>query len=267
MWRDVSIVFARELRGGLRGFLMWVVPVGAMLAMVCALQPSLAGGVLAAKLDSLPPAMRQAFGFQMVDFHRPAAYLATNFLYVTLTAGLFGATSGAAVVAREETLRTAELLFALPVSRTAILLGKAAAVLVYVVLYPTLLALIAMGVLGQVSDRPLEPALLASLFVSAGLLGVCFAGLGMFIATLLSDKRLAGGAALGAVLGTYFLGIISAIAAPAEPLRWLSPQKLLEPMWVLGNGLGGARVAALVALGGVAAAAAIARYRVQDIHA
>jgi ABC-2 type transport system permease protein len=265
--REVGIVFRRELRAGVRGFLRWVVPVTVIVVLVCALQPSLATGPLAAKIESLPPALRAAFGVTIVDFHRPAAYLATNFIHVVLTTAILGGLWGAAVVAREETLHTAELLFALPVSRAKILVGKAAAAIVYTLGLPVVLALAAMAVLGGVADRPLEPGRIAALFAGVATVGACFVGLGMLAATLVRDKRGAAGLALAVVLGTWFAGVIAAIAEPAAPLRWLSPYKLLEPLAILDGGLPPHRVAALLAIGVAAGAAAIARYRRADIHA
>jgi ABC-2 type transport system permease protein len=262
-----ALVFRHELRASLRTWLVWVVPVGAMVAMTSALQPSLAAGPLAAKLDSMPDLLRKAFGLEVVDFHRPAAYLATNFTTVSLSAALFAGLLGAAMIAKEEVLHTAEVLFAQPTSRTRILLGKLGALVVYTLAFPLVLAVIAMVVLGIVADRPLEPLAIAELFLGATAIALCFAGLGMLVAALVSDKRSAGGAALGVVLGTYFLGILSAIAEPAAPLGWLSPHELAKAPHILMHGLDPLRVTLLVALGAGSATLAFAFYRRRDIHA
>ena len=47
------VVMTRELRANLRTFLAWSIPLAGMLALVCALQPSLANGPLGAKLLKL----------------------------------------------------------------------------------------------------------------------------------------------------------------------------------------------------------------------
>lgn len=261
------IVFGRELRAGLRPWLCWVVLVGLLLTLTCALQPSLAGGTLAAKIESLPATLRKALGLQLVDFHRPAAYLTMNFTIVALATAVFPALFGASLIAKEELLRTAETLYAQPCSRTRILVGKTGALIVYAIALPVGLAAIAMAVLGAVSDRPLEPGVIGALFGGAIAVAVCFAGAGMLAAALVRDKRHAAGAAFAVVLSTYFLGVISAISETAAPLRWLSPHKLAEPVTILTHGLDPLRVVALVVAGGVMAVLAIVRYRDQDIHA
>jgi ABC-2 type transport system permease protein len=263
----IRIVFARELRVNLRTFAAWSLPLAGMLALVCALQPSLANGPLAAKLESLPDAMRRALGLEMFDFARPAAYLATNFTTVSIGLSLFAALLGASIIAKEETMRTAELLYAQPVSRTRILLGKAAAVATYAIAAPVLLGLVASALLAAIAARPLEPGLIGSLFAGVTVLAIFFAGAGMLVATLVRDARSANGVALGAVLGTFAIGIVSALSSTAAPLRWLSPFKWNEPSSIIAHGLDPATVALSLGLGMASAGIAIARYQRRDVRA
>jgi len=172
------------------------------------------------------------------------------------------------VVAKEEVLHTAEILYAQPVGRDQILAGKAAAVAVYAVAFPIGLALVAASILGAVVPAPLEAGLMASLFAGVVALGLCFAGAGMLVAALVRDPRAASGGALGLALGTYFIGVVSAIASPAAPLRWLSPYKLVEPSAIVAHGgLDPVRASVLVGLGLAFGGAAIVCYRRRDIHA
>lgn len=269
MWRDPAIVvLRRELGANARGVLAWWLAIAGMVALVCALQPHLASGLLAAKLEAMPEAMRRAFGFEAVDFHRPAAYLATNFLYVTLPAGVLACRLGAGAIAREEALRTAELLYTRPVTRTRILGGKAAAVAIYALAFPLALAGVAIPVLAAVAERPVEAGLVASLFGGAAAVAACFAGLGMLIAACVRDARAAGGLALAIALGAWFVGLVSALAPAVAPLRHLSPYKLLEPAAIVAaGGLEPVRAGALVAIGAACGALAIARYRRRDLLA
>jgi ABC-2 type transport system permease protein len=263
----VHIVLRHELAVHLRGALAWALPLAGILVLTCALQPSLAAGPLAAKIDSLPEAMRHAFGLEVVDFHRPAAYLATNFMHVTLVLAAFAAVLGATIVAKEETLRTAELLYAQPVARWPILAGKAIAALTYVLALPLALALVAMATLGAIADRPLEPDLIAALFGGVACTCVCFAGAGMLVAATVRDARSATGAALGVVFGSFSLGVISVLSPSAAWLRWLSPFKLVEgPTLVAAGGLPPSHALGLVALGIGFAVLSCVRYSARDLH-
>lgn len=269
MWREPAlVVMRRELGAHARGTLAWWLPLAAMLALACALQPQLAGGVLAAKLEAMPVEMRRAFGLALLDFHRPAAYLAANFLAVSLGTGLLAARLGAVAVSREEAQRTAELLYALPVTRARILAGKAGAVAAYAIGFPLALALASVPVLAAVSERPLELGLVAQLFAGAAAAGLCLGGVGMLIGACLRDARAAGGLALLASLGVWLLGLLSALAPATAPLGWLSPYRHVEPVAIVSaGGLDPLTAAALVAVGAAAAALAVARYRRRDILA
>jgi ABC-2 type transport system permease protein len=264
-----AIVFAHELRANLRGLLAWLIPVGALLALTCALQRSFVeSGLLEAKLQSLPASMRHALGLELVDFRRPPVYLATNFLLVVLPSSLFAGLLGVAVVAKEEILHTAELLYAQPASRGAILAGKAGALALHVIAFPAALGALALALLGAVAAAPLEAGLVARLFAGAVTVAIAFAGLGMLIAALVRDARDATPVALGLVFGTYLIGVVSTIAAPAAPLRFLSPFKLVEPSTIVAaGGLAPLPTVALIAVGIAAGALAIARYRRRDLHA
>jgi ABC-2 type transport system permease protein len=261
------IVFGHELRQSLRSWLWWVLPIGLVVTLTCALQPALAKGVLAAKMEALPEGLRRAFGFAIMDFKRPAAYLAANFTTVALSTALFAGLLGAAMIAKEEALRTAEILYAQPTSRTRILLGKAAALVIYVLALPIVLAVFSLVTLSAVAEQSVEVGVIVELFIGACAIAICFGGIGMLVAVLVRDKRSASGAALGAVLGSYFIGVLSALHDVVSPLRWLSPYKLAEPMPILVKGIDPVGIGLLVVCGIGAGAIAIALYRRQDIHA
>ncbi len=269
--RPFAIAMSRELHGLLRSFLVWAGLTAAFVVLLAALQPSMAeagGGVFGAKLKAMPPGLLKALGITILDFRRPAGYLATSFVYLALVGALQAALFGAVVLAREEALRTAELLFVQPAGRLSLLAGKAAASLVYVVGLHALLALAAVASFAAVVDAPLEADLLLALFAGSAALALCFLGLGMLAASLVPDPRRASGAALGVVLGTFLLSALSALAPQARVLGWLSPFKLFDAArTVLDGGLDPARIAALLALGATAAAIAALRFRRKDFRA
>jgi len=267
MSRDVTlVVMTRELRAHLRTFLAWSIPLAGMLALVCALQPSLASGPLGAKLESMPALMRRAFGLEMVDLHSPAAYLATNALTFTIGVALFAGLLGASILAKEETLHTAELLYVQPASRAQILAGKLGAVAIYAVVVPAVLGLLSAAILAAVAGRPIEPAFV-ELWGASAATALCFAGLGALVAASVRDARTASGAILGVVLGTYFVGMLSIMTPVTEPLRYLSPFKWNEPVAIVARGMSSLGVVIALGLGVAAAVAAVRRYTRRDLHA
>ncbi len=264
------IVFGRELRAHARTFALWFAPMTLLLGLMVALQPSMAGddGVLAAKLAAMPDAMKRAFGLTAMNFARPPVYLSMVFVYVTLTASLFAGILGATIIAKEEALGTAELLLAAPIGRGAVIAGKAAALGLYAIAFNVGLAALAIALCALIIAAPTEPGLIAALFAGTGALALCFAGLGMLLATVLRTPRHAGGAALGVVLGAYLISMVSAAVPGAAALGRVSPFRAVDAGGiVLRGGVDPVAVAVLVAVGAAGAALAVHRFRRRDIHA
>jgi ABC-2 type transport system permease protein len=260
-------IFFRELRAHRRALIGWTLAIAVLLVMVISIQPTMAqkGSALEAKLEVLPDAMKKLFGLQGLDFTRPGGYLAVNFLYVTLTAPLSAAILGANLVAKEESLRTAEILLTQPISRTRILLGKCGALAVHIALYHLVLAGITLAGLAIVVKGSIEAPMIVSLFAGTAALAVCFGGLGMLVATLVPRPRTAGNAALTVVLGGYLLSALGAITPSLEWLAWLSPFHWVAPTRILHHGGLEPATGVIFAIGLAAAATAIARYARRDI--
>ncbi len=264
------LILGRELRANLKSLLSWSLPMAALLVLYASLQASLSGdgGLLEAKLAAMPETMRKALGFQGLSLTRPVAYLATNFLTVTLTSALFGGILGATLVSKEETFHTAELLLTLPVSRAQVLLGKAGALALLVVAFQSVLALTALLSMRVFVPGNLEAGLALQLFAGALLLGLCFGGLGMGLATWVRQSRVAPSAALALVFGSYALGLVSHASERLEALRWLAPFRFVEPSEIVRHGgLDPLHAGGLLLLGAAGLAVALIRFGRKDVHA
>jgi ABC-2 type transport system permease protein len=264
----IRLILGRDLRAHLRGFLSWVLPVAALVVLVVSIAPSMMrqGSMLEAKLQAMPEGMKRVFGVALLDFRRPASYLAINFIYVTLTASLSAGMLGANILAKEEALKTAELLLTQPISRTRIVTAKALVVLLHAIAFNVVIATIAIIGLGLVMTGPTEASRIAQLFAGTTSLAICFGGLGMLIATLVKRARIAANAALGVVLGTYLLDVVGALSPDLDVLSRISPFRPMEPSRVIAaGGVDPLALLALCAIGVIAAIAAAYRYARRDI--
>jgi beta-exotoxin I transport system permease protein len=264
----IRLVLGRDLRAHLRGLLYWLVPIAGLMIMVISIAPSMMqqGSMLEAKLQAMPEGLKRVFGVAMLDFRRPASYLAVNFVYVTLTASLSAGMLGATILAKEEALKTAELLLTQPVARSRIVAAKALVVAIHALAFNTALATIAIVGLGLVMPGPSEAGRVAQLFAGTTALAVCFGGLGMLVATLVVRARVAANAALGVVLGAYLIDVVGALSPDLDFLARVSPFRPMEPSRVIAaGGVDPIALAVLVAVGVAAAIAAGYRYARRDI--
>lgn len=261
-------VLRRELRAAWRGALGWWVPTAALLAMTLSLQPEMAqkGSLFEQKLEAMPKGLMIAFGVVAQNLADPVYYAATNFSLITLLGAVFAGTLGAALAAREEALGTGELLYALPVSRRAVLLGKAAAGLALVVAFDALLFAVARGSYASIGVALRDPWALASLFVAAGALHAALVGVAMLAGISASRPRAAGSRGLVVVFGLYGLNVIGALSESLAGLRGLSPFHYAEPTRILaGGGAGG--IVGLILLAALTIGASVVIFERRDIHA
>lgn len=179
MFTDVYRKTLRDLRRGLVG---WGIGIAALVGMMVALWPTIRDMDLASLVSQYPEAMQELFNIDDIA-------TGPGFLNAELFSGLlpilfitYGVGVGARVVAREEDAGTLDVLLSTPLSRTRLLLEKAAAVGT---------GIVALGLV---------------LFASTWLLS---APLGMGVGV-----GYAAGASLAMVLlGTLFAGVAFAIAA------------------------------------------------------
>jgi ABC-2 type transport system permease protein len=263
----VWLMAKREVRAQRGSFLAWLVPLAAMVALVAAIQPSVASqnGVLAAKLAAMPASMKAAFGLGDLDFSRAPGYLATNFLIITLGATLFAGMLGASVVSREHAQKTAESVLTLPVERWQVLVGKTLGALSLFLMFHLTLVGTAVGVLTQVMSGEVEAPVLVSMFAGNAALGLVFFTFGLAIGTV-AEARAAPSVAMGAVLGLYFVGMVSRVNPTVSGLAHLSPYSLVEPADIARQGGLAGQAAWLVVLAGIAWGAALYIHQRKDVH-
>lgn len=264
----LRLVLGRDLRAHLRGFLFWLVPVVALVVMVVSIAPSMMkqGSMLEAKLQLMPEGLKRVVGMSLLDFRRPPSYLALNFVYMTLTASLSAGMLGANILAKEESLKTAELLLSQPVARTRIFVAKALVVVIHAIAFNTVIAVIAIAGLAIVLTVPIEADRIAQLYVGTTALALGFGGIGMLVATLVKRARVAGNAALGVVLGAYLLEVVGALSPDLDWLGRLSPFRPMAPSRIIAaGGVDPLALVGLVAIGVTAATVAGVRYARRDI--
>lgn len=262
-------IFVREVKGGRRSLLSWLIPAGLLLGLTVSMQPSMSaqGSLFQQKIEMMPKEMLQVFGLSSMDLSNPAAYLAMNFTLVILLGALFAGLLGGAALSREEASHTAELLLTQPVSRTTVVMAKAAAGLVLVLVFELALALIAFGTLAAMGVELKEPFVIASLFIAAGLLHMALYALGLAASVFLRRPRTAPALAMGIVFGTYGLGVVAAIAEKLGALRWLSPFKYADPAEIVREAGMAAPVLMLPVMVLVSLVIATAVFNRKDVHA
>ncbi|MFC5970953.1 ABC transporter permease subunit [Halomarina salina] len=227
-------VFRFEAERRLRVTAVVAAVLGLYAAMFVWIGPQLTGGEeLQAFVEQLPPAMTALFGLEHIGSFEG---ILGEFYSIAWLVGLSGyvAYSAAGSVAgalRDDRMDT---LLAAPISRTSVLLGKYAALLVPIVVLNVVVPVV-LYVGSVVVDDPLSFVDLVTLHVLSIPFLLCWAAVGLFLGVLVRGGRRAGRLALGLV----FAGWLVESVVVGSDFEWLgnaSPMRYFEPTEILVDG-------------------------------
>ena len=258
------IIFKKELRTGLVGFLVWCAVIGGLMAVCVGLYPSIAGSM--EDVSALFAGMGDfsaAFGLDKLQFGSIMGFYGTECGNILGLGGAFyAALTAMGLLAGEEGGHTAEFLLTHPVSRLRVCLEKLAALAVLIVGLNVLCFGCGAGgilIIGEEADwggllRYHGALLLMQLEIGA----LCF-GLSAFL------RRGGLGLAMGLAALLYFTGILINLDGGLDWLRFVTPYYYADAERVLdGEALAGPMLAGC-ALGALGAGAGLWWYGRKDI--
>lgn len=215
-------VLVKELKGGVKSFLIWTLSVAFLVAICVFMFPE-----MKEKMDSVSDlfasmgAFSSAFGMDRLGMGTLLGFYGVECgTMLSLGAALFAASVGISMVGKEEKGRTAEFLFSLSLSRKRVLLEKYLAAAIECIAFHVvnfIIAIVSILMIGE--ELPIQELLLlhsAYLILTLVVVSVTFA-MGAF------DKINALGSGMGVVILFYFVSLIANITEKAKILSYFSP--------------------------------------------
>lgn len=218
-------VFGEALWERRLSILWWLLGMFVVMVWIVAFYPALRDSPeLQSFIDRFPPEALALFGIDPATYQTGFGFLQAQ-LYAFLAPLLiiaFTATTGAAATAAEEQSGTLDLLLAVPVSRTRVLLEKFAALATQT----TVIVMVMVGVL-LIADPlvDLKLSVVGILGINFGilLLGLAFGALAMLIAAWRGNRATAAGVVVGVALVAFLVNAFAPLAEELEPFQKLSP--------------------------------------------
>lgn len=215
-------VLAKSLRDQRRGLVGWSIGVVVLVAMVVALWPSVRDiPDIEEFLSNYPEALRELFHIE--EIATGAGFLNAELYSIMLPAMflVFAIGRGARLVAGEEETGTLEVLLATPVTRTRVLLEKAAALAVSVVALGAVLLAVSI-VSASLAGMDVGLVDHAGGAVSMVLLGVLHGWVALAVGAGTGRRSASVGVAAGLAGAGYLLYVMGQIVDAIEPWRVLS---------------------------------------------
>lgn len=221
----------RTWRDRWRGIVGWTLGIVAISIVMMWVYPSITASPM--DMEALAQSFPEAFQefFRMTDYTSGPGYLGTEMFsfMVPLVFIAVGASWGASGTAEEEERGTADLLFSLPLSRSAVLIAKmVAAILVLVVVFAATFTSLYVG--AQVVDMEIGTQELLAACVTNLLLGMLFAGLSFLIGAATGRKSIALGISITVALAAFLMYSLAPLVDTFDAVIDFNPFQ-----WALGN--------------------------------
>jgi ABC-2 type transport system permease protein len=211
--------------------LSWGIGLFAIAAIELMVYPTIkkTGASMNQMIESMPEAFKSIF--RMNDYTSGPGFLGTELfsMMVPLIFIAVGANAGARATAEEEATGTADLLLALPLARTKIILSKTFAALMIIVGLAAILAVTLLAGIGLVDLVSPTSGLIAGC-VEMALLGALFTGVGLLVGALTGRKGIALGASIALGIAAFILYSLAPLMKTLDSWLWLNPFQ-----WAIGN--------------------------------
>ena len=252
-----------------RALVAWVVSLLLLVGMYVAIWPSIKGQPSVSDfLENMPEAFRSLFATSGADMSTPVGYVQIELMSFLgpLLLIMYAVMAGAAAVAGEEDGHTLDVLLANPVSRTRLVLEKAAAMVLGTLGLAAVLG-IGLVVEGRWADMQLPVGNVAAAMLHMALLALVFGALALAIGAAIGHATAA--RAVPAVLAV----VTYVVNGLGPQVSWLKPFQKFSPFYQyighdpLRNGISLAGLAVAVGTIAVLAAVAVVGFRRRDVAA
>lgn len=223
-------IILRELRANFKSLIIWSVIVLLFVTVGFSKFSAYEGNPeLLAILDSLPPAMIEAFSLNAFNLTTITGFFGVMVSYFALILSISAAMWGSDIITKEERDKTVEFALTLPVTRSKLITGKTIAA----VINSIALLLITWGAI-LLNARAYQTDNQFFEFVSLSLLALfilqmIFLAVGIFLGCAMAHYKRASSLAVSILLGTYFLSIIAGLNENLDFLKYFSPFKYFNP--------------------------------------
>lgn len=216
-------IINREIKVNFKSFLIWFLVIASLGAMTILMFPAMqqSSKEMLTVLETMPKELLQAFGYDASTFNNVTNFYATKgYSSIALFFTIYAAILGGNIIAKEESDGTSEYLLSKPVERKKIIQSKKIATLFYIVLISLtwyILSIILFKIVDEVDLKAL------SLLTLLPLLGsITFASITMLIGAATKKARKVTTLAIGIVMGSYVIQIISLLGEKLEFLKYFS---------------------------------------------
>lgn len=232
-------ILKRELRSGLKPFILWTVVLFVLIfiGIVKFESASTGGANISEILAEFPRIVLAVLGIVGVNINTLGGYTAILTYYILICAVIYAVHLGSSAVSRESIDKTYEFVFTKPRSRSHVLAMKLVAGWIYLFLFCILYIVFSLMAVASLKTTESITSQTLLFTLSIFLIGSLFVALSALLASM--SKRAEKGSLYGnlAFLYAFILGVIYDMLENGGLIRLISPFKYFLPSEILNNAL------------------------------
>ena len=230
-------IFIRELKANLKSLAIWSVIIAILIFMAASKFTAFAGDPEMLKmLDSLPPAMLDAFSMRAFNLTTLSGFYGIMFIYFGLMGAIASAMWGSDMISKEERDKTVEFSLVLPVSRSKVVTAKALAAVVNCIAFVLITWGISLLVVQQFNPDQAFNSYLALQMRAMFVIELIFLSLGLLLGCVMKQYKRSASTAVAIILATYFMSVVSGMQEKLDFLKWFTPFKYFDAADLFRNG-------------------------------
>lgn len=260
-------VLAKTIRDQYRSLFWWLVSVAVVVLMYAAIWPSMKGQPsISDFLDQMPEALRNLFATSGADLSTPAGYIQVELLSFMgpILLILYAVGQGSSAVAGEEDHHTLDLLLSAPVSRSRVVLDKAAAMVLGTMLLAAATG-VALVLEGKGFEMDLPVAGVAAAMLHLAMLAMVFGALALALGAATGHLGLSRAIPAVVAVVAYIVNGLGPMVDWLEPFQQLSPFHQYMAHDPLRHGVSWSGLAIAAATVGVLVGIAVVGLRRRDV--
>jgi ABC-2 type transport system permease protein len=261
-------IFFRELKANLKSLVIWSVIIMLLIMMTMAKYSGFASDPSMLKmLDSMPPALLDALSMRGFNLTTLSGFFGVMLIYFGLMGAIAAAMWGSDIISKEERDRTVEFSLVLPVSRGKVITAKALAALVNCIVFVLITWITSLLMVGSYKPDQAFYSFLALEMQALLAIELIFLSIGLLLGCAMKHYKLSGSTAIGIILATYFLSIITSMQKDLDFLKYFTPFKYYDARELFRSGkLDGTFLLLSAAIIVVCVAAAYWFYNKRDLY-
>ncbi|MFA6309622.1 MAG: ABC transporter permease subunit [Clostridia bacterium] len=223
-------LFLREMKANRKSLIIWSVFLFIFVAASMGKFGGLSGSTQSMNelMSSMPQGVKDLFGMNGFDLSSINGYFGVIFMYLVLVATIHSAMLGANILSKEETDKTAEFLFAKPISRNAIVKSKILAVLVNILITNLVISVSSIIFVAYYNKGASVTTDIINLMIGLYIMQLIFAFIGTAAAAVCKRPKAVGPIATAILLVTFFMSMLIDLNRNLVNLKFFTPFKYFD---------------------------------------